>query len=328
MHALSSTYARIRELKCEWVPVSDMSDAIRKRSGRADVIDGEAVAEQVRAEVADAVEQLEAAGVTPGLATVLMSDDPASETYVRMKQRDCAEVGIESRHVEIDTDAPQEELFDRIDELNADDAIDGILIQRPLTESVDEPAALRRVDPEKDVDGFHPENVGRLVTGDPRFVPCTPLGIQRLLLEADVEIPGSDVVIVGRSELVGKPLANLLLLRGKGGDATVTVCHSKTDDLASHIGRADVVVVAAGVPELVTDEMLTPGTVVIDVGINAVGEGDDRELIGDVAYEAAAETVDAITPVPGGVGPMTRAMLLRNTVVSAARKADIELDFD
>ena len=328
MHALSSTYARIRELKCEWVPVSDMSDAIRKRSGRADVIDGEAVAEQVRAEVADAVEQLEAAGVTPGLATVLMSDYPASETYVRMKQRDCAEVGIESRHVEIDTDAPQAELFDRIDELNAEDAIDGILIQRPLTESVDEPAALRRVDPEKDVDGFHPENVGRLVTGDPRFVPCTPLGIQRLLLEADVEIPGSDVVIVGRSELVGKPLANLLLLRGKGGDATVTVCHSKTDDLASHIGRADVVVVAAGVPELVTDEMLTPGTVVIDVGINAVGEGDDRELIGDVAYEAAAETVDAITPVPGGVGPMTRAMLLRNTVVSAARKADIELDFD
>ena len=305
-----------------------MSEAIRKRSGRADVIDGEAVAERVRGEVAEAVERLGEAGVTPGLATVLMSDDPASETYVRMKQRDCEEVGIESRHVELDTDAPQSELFDTIDDLNADPEIDGILIQRPLTEGVDEAAALRRVDPEKDVDGFHPENVGRLVTGDPRFVPCTPLGVQRLLLEADVEVPGSDVVIVGRSELVGKPLANLLLGRGEGADATVTVCHSKTDDLASHVARADVVVVAAGVPELVTDEMLTAGTVVIDVGINAVGEGDDRELVGDVAYEPAAETVDAITPVPGGVGPMTRAMLLRNTVVSAARKANIELAFD
>ena len=331
-----------------------MSEAIRKRSGRADVIDGEGVAERVRGEVAEAVERLGDAGVTPGLATVLMSDDPASETYVRMKQRDCEEVGIESRHVELDTDAPQSELFDTIDDLNADPEIDGILIQRPLTEGVDEAAALRRVDPgrdvimiqrpltgvvdgavsirpvdpQKDVDGFHPENVGRLVTGDPRFVPCTPLGVQRLLLEADVEVPGSDVVIVGRSELVGKPLANLLLGRGEGADATVTVCHSKTDDLASHVARADVVVVAAGVPELVTDEMLTAGTVVIDVGINAVGEGDDRELVGDVAYEPAAETVDAITPVPGGVGPMTRAMLLRNTVVSAARKANIELAFD
>lgn len=305
-----------------------MSEAIRKRSGRADIIDGEAVAERVRGEVADAVERLGEAGVTPGLATVLMSDDPASETYVRMKQRDCAEVGIESRHVELDTDAPESELFETIDELNADPDIDGILVQRPLTEGVDEAAALRRVDPEKDVDGFHPENVGRLVTGDPRFVPCTPLGVQRLLLEAEVAVPGSDVVIVGRSELVGKPLANLLLGRGEGADATVTVCHSKTDDLASHVARADVVVVAAGVPELVTDEMLTEGTVVIDVGINAVGDGDDRELVGDVDYEGAAETVDAITPVPGGVGPMTRAMLLRNTVVSAARKADIELAFD
>ncbi|MFB6221499.1 MAG: bifunctional 5,10-methylenetetrahydrofolate dehydrogenase/5,10-methenyltetrahydrofolate cyclohydrolase [Halolamina sp.] len=303
-----------------------MNEAIRERSGRADVIDGEAVAEQVRGEVASAVEQLRAAGVTPGLATVLMSDDPASETYVRMKQRDCEEVGIESRHVELDTDAPQSELFATIDELNDDPAIHGILVQRPLTESVDEPAALRRVDPEKDVDGFHPENVGRLVTGDPRFVPCTPLGVQRLLREAGVETAGSDVVIVGRSELVGKPLANLLLMRSDGGDATVTVCHSKTDDLASHVSRADVVVVAAGVPELVTGEMVAEGTVLIDVGINEVGKGEERELVGDVAYEEAAEAADAITPVPGGVGPMTRAMLLRNTVVSAARTGDVGID--
>jgi len=303
-----------------------MNEAIKPRPERADVIDGEAVAANVRETVAGAVAELEAAGVTPGLATVLMSDDPASETYVRMKQRDCADVGIESRHVELDTDAGQSALHDTIEELNADPAIHGILVQRPLTDAVDEPAALRRVDPAKDVDGFHPENVGRLVTGDPRFVPCTPLGVQRLLVEAGVEIPGSDVVVVGRSELVGKPLANLLLNRGDDADATVTVCHSKTDDLAAHTSRADVVVVAAGVPELVTGEMLSPGATVIDVGINAVGEGDDRKLIGDVDYESASQVVDAITPVPGGVGPMTRAMLLKNTVQAAARQADVELE--
>jgi len=315
-------------LKCERRPSSDVNDAIRERSGRADLIDGQAVAEQVRGEVATAVERLRTAGKTPGLATVLMSDDPASETYVRMKQRDCEEVGIESRHVELDTDAPQSELFESIDELNEDPAIDGILIQRPLTESADEPAALRRVDPEKDVDGFHPENVGRLATGDPRFVPCTPLGVRRLLTESGVDIPGSDVVVVGRSELVGKPLANLLLLRGENGDATVTVCHSETRTLESHVSRADVVVVAAGVPELVTGEMLTEETVVIDVGINEVGAGEDRELVGDVAQAEAAETVEALTPVPGGVGPMTRAMLLRNTVVSAARESGVDVELD
>ena len=305
-----------------------MSEAIQKRPDGADVIDGEAVAAEIRETVAEAVERLRPAGTTPELATVLMSDDPASETYVRMKQRDCEEVGMESRHVEIDTDAPQSALFETIEELNDDPAVDGILVQRPLTESVDEPAALRRVDPRKDVDGFHPENVGRLVTGDPRFVPCTPLGVQRLLIEADVEIPGSDVVIVGRSELVGKPLANLLLNRGDAANATVTVCHSKTDDLAAHLARADVVVVAAGVPGLVTGEMLSEGTTVIDVGINAVGEGDDRKLIGDVEYDSASQVADAITPVPGGVGPMTRAMLLRNTVVAAARRAGVEVELE
>ena len=310
------------------VPRLGVNEAIQERPDRADLIDGEAVAAQVRESVSDAVERLRAAGVTPGLATVLMSDDPASETYIRMKQRDCAEVGIESHHVELDTDAPQSELFATIGRLNDDPTIDGILIQRPVTESVDEPAALRRVDPEKDVDGFHPENVGRLVTGDPRFVPCTPLGIQRLLIEAGVEIRGSDVVVVGRSELVGKPMANLLLGRGEAADATVTVCHSKTDDLAAHVSRADVVVVAAGVLELVTGEMLAEDSVVIDVGINAVGEADDDELVGDVEFESASAVASAITPVPGGVGPMTRAMLLRNTVSAAARRSDIELELD
>lgn len=305
-----------------------MSEVLRKRADGADIIDGEAVAERVRGEVAEAVERLDAQGVTPGLATVLMSDDPASATYVRMKQRDCAEVGIESRHVELDTDAPQAELFEALEELNDDPAIHGILVQRPLADGVDEPAALRRVDPEKDVDGFHPENVGRLVTGDPRFVPCTPLGIQRLLRESGVEVAGQDVVIIGRSELVGKPLANLLIGRGEGADATVTVCHSRTADLPAHVARADIVVVAVGVPGLVTDGMLTEDTVVIDVGINKVdlpGE-DDYELVGDVAFDEAADVVDAITPVPGGVGPMTRAMLLQNTVEAAARQTGVDLD--
>ena len=304
-----------------------MSEVIRHRESGADVIDGEAVAERVRAEVAEAVERLGEAGVTPGLATVLMSDDPASETYVRMKQRDCEEVGIESFHVELDTDASEAALFETIDELNADPAVNGILVQRPLTDSVDESAALRRVDPEKDVDGFHPENVGRLVTDDPRFVPCTPLGIQRLLVEAEVPIEGADVVIVGRSELVGKPLANLLLGRGEAANATVTVCHSRTDDLASHVSRADVVVVAAGVPGLVTGEMLSPDAVVVDVGINAVeDENGERTLVGDVAFDSAAQRAAAITPVPGGVGPMTRAMLLKNTVTAAVRQSGVDAD--
>jgi methylenetetrahydrofolate dehydrogenase (NADP+)/methenyltetrahydrofolate cyclohydrolase len=315
-------------LKCARPSGPTVNEAIQERADGADVIDGEAVAAGIRESVADAVDSLTEAGVTPGLATVLMSDDPASETYVRMKQRDCADVGIESRHVEIDTDEPQSALFDTIEELNDDPDVDGILVQRPLTDSVDEPAALRRVAPEKDVDGFHPENVGRLVTGDPRFVPCTPLGVQRLLVEADVTIPGSDVVVVGRSELVGKPLANLLLTRGEHADATVTVCHSKTDDLAAHVARADVLVAAAGVQDLVTGEMLSPGTTVIDVGINAIGDGDDRELTGDVDFESASQVADAITPVPGGVGPMTRAMLLRNTVVAAARQADVDVELE
>ena len=305
-----------------------MSEVVRRRSDGADVIDGEAVAERVRGEVGDAVERLGEADVTPGLATVLMSDDPASETYVRMKQRDCEEVGIESRHVELDTDAPQSALFDAVAELNDDSGIHGILVQRPLTDSVDEPAALRRVDPTKDVDGFHPENVGRLVTGDPRFVPCTPLGIQRLLTESGVRIAGEDVVVVGRSELVGKPLANLLLGRGDDANATVTVCHSRTADLAAHLRRADVVVVAAGAPGLVTGEMLSPDSVVVDVGINRVETADgESALVGDVDYESAAAVVDAITPVPGGVGPMTRAMLLRNTVAAAIDQTGVDVEF-
>jgi len=291
------------------------------------VVDGNAVAEDVRNGLEDAIETLKSEGVQPGLATVLMSDDDASATYVSMKQRDCEEVGIESIHVEIDPDAPAEELFDTIDELNADPEVHGILVQLPVPDHVDDRRVIRSIDPAKDVDGFHPENVGRLVAGDARYKPCTPHGVQKLLEAADVDVEGKDVVVVGRSDIVGKPLANLLLQRGDGGNATVTVCHSRTDDLASHTKRADVVVAAAGVPNLIDGSMLSEGAAVIDVGTNRVDADNDRgyTLTGDVDFESAKDVADVITPVPGGVGPMTRAMLLYNTVKAASDLNDIDV---
>jgi methylenetetrahydrofolate dehydrogenase (NADP+)/methenyltetrahydrofolate cyclohydrolase len=294
----------------------------------AEIIDGEAVAAEIRAGVADCVGTLREAGVEPRLATVLMSDDPASETYVSMKQRDCAEVGIDAVDVELDPTAPAEDLYDAVDELNADAGVDGILVQMPVPDHVDRRRVLRSIDPRKDVDGFHPENVGRLVAGDPRFKPCTPHGIQRLLAAADVETEGADVVVVGRSDIVGKPMANLLLQKTPGGNATVTVCHSRTRDLAAKTRAGDVVIAAAGVPEFIDGGMLSDGVVVIDVGVNRVEADTDRgyELVGDVAFDDAAAKAQAITPVPGGVGPMTRAMLLYNTVAAAGRRNDVDVD--
>jgi methylenetetrahydrofolate dehydrogenase (NADP+)/methenyltetrahydrofolate cyclohydrolase len=294
----------------------------------AEIIDGEAVAKEIRAGVADCVGTLTAAGVEPRLATVLMSDDPASETYVSMKQRDCAEVGIDAVDVELDPTAPADALYDTVDELNADDGVDGILVQMPVPDHVDRRRILRSIDPRKDVDGFHPENVGRLVAGDPRFKPCTPHGIQRLLAAAAVDTEGAEVVIVGRSDIVGKPMANLLLQKAPGGNATVTVCHSRTTDLGAKTRAADVVIAAAGVPEIIDGGMLSEGVVVIDVGVNRVEADTDRgyELVGDVAFDAAAAKASAITPVPGGVGPMTRAMLLYNTVAAAGRRNDVSVD--
>ncbi|WP_435147023.1 tetrahydrofolate dehydrogenase/cyclohydrolase catalytic domain-containing protein [Halobaculum sp. P14] len=290
-----------------------------------DVIDGNAVAADIRDGVADCVDRLAEAGERPGLATVLMSDDPASETYVSMKQRDCEEVGIDGVHVDVDNDAPADELYDTIEELNDDDDVHGILVQMPLVDHVDTRRVLRTVAPEKDVDGFHPENVGRLVAGNPRFKPCTPHGVQRLLESAGVDTDGAEAVVVGRSDIVGKPMANLLFGRGDGGNATTTVCHSHTDDLESHLGRADIVVAAAGIPEFITGDMLREGATVIDVGINRVERDGDSVLVGDVDYDSAKDVAGAITPVPGGVGPMTRAMLLYNTVKSAAEKADVDV---
>ncbi|WP_311174220.1 tetrahydrofolate dehydrogenase/cyclohydrolase catalytic domain-containing protein [Halobellus ordinarius] len=291
-----------------------------------EIIDGNEVAQDIRNGLLESIETLTDAGTTPCLATVLMNDDPASETYVSMKHKDCEEVGIATRDIEIEPEAPAEELFDTVDELNADPDVHGILVQMPVPDHVDEREVLRRIDPAKDVDGFHPENVGRLVAGNARYKPCTPHGVQKLLAAADVETEGADAVVVGRSNIVGKPMANLLIQKAEGGNATVTVCHSRTDDLAAKTRAADIVVAAAGVPEMVTGEMISEGTVVIDVGINRVETEDGSELVGDVEYESVKEKASAITPVPGGVGPMTRAMLLWNTVKAAGDVADIEVD--
>ena len=273
-----------------------------------EIIDGEEIAARVRDEVANEVDGMVH---TPKLVAVLMSDDPASETYVRMKRQAADEVGIESDTVRIDPEAPEDELLSTVEELNGDEDVDGILVQLPLPDGVDEDRALEAVAPEKDVDGFHPFNKGLLMEGRPRFVPATPMGVVRMLREHGVELEGKDVTVVGRSDIVGKPLASLLISRDV--NATVTVCHSRTDDVAEHTRNADIVVAAVGVPEFVTAGMVDEGAVVVDVGINRV----DDELVGDVAYDEVSEKASAITPVPGGVGPMTVASLLENTVKAA-----------
>jgi methylenetetrahydrofolate dehydrogenase (NADP+)/methenyltetrahydrofolate cyclohydrolase len=294
----------------------------------AELIDGDAVAAAVRDEVRAAVEGRADEGVTPTLATVLMGTDPASETYVSLKQDDCESVGIETRDVRIDGDAPAEELYETVADLNDDPSVHGVLVQQPLPDHVDDDGVVRAVDPRKDVDGFHPENLGLLMRGNARYVPCTPLGVQRLLAEADVETEGADVVIVGRSTIVGKPLANRLLGRDDHGNATVTVCHSRTEDLEAKVRAADVVVAAVGVPELIDGSMIGEGATVVDVGINRVERDGESTLVGDVAFESAREVAGAITPVPGGVGPMTRAMLLVNTVRAAGLVEDVDVDLE
>jgi len=286
------------------------------------IIDGNELADSIRGDLQDNVDTLTEEGVTPGLATVLMSDDPASETYVSMKQKACEEIGMESFHVEIDPDAPAEELYDTLDELNADPEVHGILVQLPLPDHVDEYQVLQAIDPMKDVDGFHPENVGRVVAGNARFKPCTPHGVIKMIEDAGLETEGKDAVIVGRSNIVGKPLANLLMQKEDYGNATVTVCHSRTQNLEEKTKNADIVVAAAGVPEMIDGSMLSEGQVVIDVGTNRV----DGDLVGDVDFESAKEVVDAISPVPGGVGPMTITMLLYNTVKAAGLQHDIDVE--
>ena len=279
----------------------------------ARIINGKEIAAAVRGEVAEEAKELGDKGVTPGLATVLVGDDPASHVYVRAKRKACAEAGVRSWDHDLPASTPQGELLGLIERLNADDEVHGILVQLPLPEHVDEQVVLDAVSPRKDADGFHPYNLGRLVTGDPVVAPATPAGIQELLIRASVETAGADVVIVGRSNIVGKPLANLLVQKTAGANATVTVCHTATKDLAEHTRRADILVAALGRAHAITAPMIKPGAVVIDVGINRTEAG----LVGDVDFEAAKEVASAITPVPGGVGPMTIAMLLKNVCALA-----------
>ena len=292
------------------------------------LLDGNAVADRIRTGLEPPIETLTDAGVPPELAVVSMTRSGAGQTYVSMKQRACVEAGIRGSVHEIDPDAPAERLFECIDELNADPSVDGIAVQTPLPDHVDARAVARRIDPKKDVEAIHPETLGRLFVGDSGYKPPTPHGIQRLLAAYGIETTGRRAVVVGRSETVGRPMATLLSGRGAGGDATTTVCHSYTEDLATITRTAELLVVAAGAPELVDAGMLSEGVVVIDVGINRVDAGDatGRQVVGDVDFESAAAKADAITPVPGGVGPVTLSMLLYNTVDAASRQSAVDVE--
>ncbi len=283
----------------------------------AKIIDGKAIAADVRAEVAKRVAALGERDVVPGLATVLVGEDPASKVYVASKRKACAEVGIKAWDHDLDASTPQQELLDLLTQLNENAEVHGILVQLPLPEHIDEETVLNAVLPSKDADGFHPCNLGRLVTGDHVVAPATPAGIQEMLVRTGVETTGAEVVIVGRSNIVGKPLAALMAQKAAGANATVTLCHTGTKDLAAHTKRADILVAAIGRAQAITGPMIAPGATVIDVGINRTENG----LVGDVDFAAASEIAGAITPVPGGVGPMTIAMLLSNTVKLAERSA-------
>jgi methylenetetrahydrofolate dehydrogenase (NADP+)/methenyltetrahydrofolate cyclohydrolase len=289
------------------------------------LIDGKAIAQKTHAASKAAAEALKARGVTPGLAVVLVGDDPASRAYVRSKDKMCLELGMHSVKHELPATTTQAELIALVQKLNADPAIHGILVQSPPPPHIDERAIIETIDPRKDVDGFHPLNVAKLALGDTDgFVPCTPLGCQRLLIESGIETAGANVVVLGRSMIVGKPLALLLMNKGPGGDATVTVAHSRTKHLAEVCSRADILIAAIGRPEFVRADFVKINAVVIDVGINRVedpGSPKGYKIVGDVAFQEVAPKCRAIAPVPGGVGPMTIAMLMANTIASAERFA-------
>ena len=282
----------------------------------AKIIDGKALAEELRQSFKSRVEALAAKGHKPGLVVILVGEDPASQVYVKNKVNGCLAIGMHSEKIVYDAAVDQEKVLEKIAALNADPAIHGILVQLPLPKHFDEELVLEAIAPEKDVDGFHAENVGALAQGNPRFIPCTPYGVMKMFEKGDVDLAGKEAVVIGRSNIVGKPMALLLINAG----ATVTVCHSKTRDLKFHTSRADIVVAAVGRPKFVTADMIRPGAVVIDVGINRLPDG---KLCGDVDYAGCLGVAGQITPVPGGVGPMTITMLLANTIEAAERKAGI-----
>ena len=309
-------------LRCEglWYKSDDGRPEGANSYMAAEIIDGSRMAQQVHEEVrADVAELKHSTGRDTGLAVVLVGDDPASRSYVKRKEMACEEVGIYTQTITPKGDVSQSELLGIIGELNVDDQFHGVLVQLPLPRHIAADAVIGSISPIKDVDGLHAENAGLLVQGTPRFVPATPLGVQRILIEHGVETSGADIVILGRSNLVGRPLALLLTQRGRGGDATVTVCHTRTSDVARHTLKADVVVAAAGSPSAVTADMLNSDSVVIDVGVSRVADSSRRSgfrLVGDVDFGSVSRKVAAVTPVPGGVGPMTVAMLMHNVALA------------
>jgi len=283
----------------------------------AEIIDGKKISIEIKESLKEKIRNLKEHGRVPGLAAVLVGDNPASQVYVNMKVKACEEVGIYSEVFRYPKDLPESELLDKIDELNNQNNIHGILVQFPMPEQISEEKVILAVDPKKDVDGFHPFNVGMMVAGKPTFLPCTPLGIQELLVRSGYDPSGKHVVILGRGSLVGKPLAPMLFQKAKGANATVTICHTATKDLSSLTRQADILIAAMGKARFVTKEMVKPGVVVIDVGTNRIEDPSTKSgyrLVGDVDFDSVSQIAKAITPVPGGVGPMTIAMLLSNTV--------------
>ena len=282
-----------------------------------------AIREELRAEVARLKEEHD---LVPGLVTVLVGEDPASQSYVAAKNKTAHNLGIHSEQVTLPADTSEEDLLALVDKYNNDPAIHGILVQLPLPKHIDEAKVLYAIDPDKDVDGFHPVNVGKMVLGEPCFLPCTPHGVLELLQRSGVETSGAEVVVVGRSNIVGKPVANLMLQKRDGGNATVTLCHTRTRDMDFHTRRADILIVAAGVANMIKADQVKEGVVVIDVGVNRIGKSESGKAIlaGDVEFESVKEKAAAITPVPGGVGPMTITMLMKNTVQAARQSAGLE----
>lgn len=289
----------------------------------ATILDGKQLAANMRADIAKQVAELKAKhNITPGLGVILIGLDPASTSYVTAKEKACEEAGMHSEDVRVPAETTQEEALALVRKMNADPRIHGILVQLPLPKHIDEAAVINAIVPEKDVDGFTPINVGRMMIGETCFLPCTPHGIIQMLISAGIETSGKHAVVIGRSNIVGKPVAHLLMRKAKGGNATVTVCHTGTKDLASFTKQADILVVAAGRPNTVTGDMIKPGAVVIDVGVNRIPDATKKNgfrLVGDVDFDSAAQVASLITPVPGGVGPMTITMLLYNTLESATR---------
>jgi len=287
----------------------------------ARLIEGNAVAEEIRNELRKKIADLSKNGIRPGLAVIMVGDDPGSAVYVKMKEKECNELGIYSRTIKLPAETSEEKLLALIDELNANKQISGLLVQMPVPKHIDPQKVIMRIDPNKDVDGFHPVNVGKMLIGDTTgFLPCTPHGIQVMMERTGIQTEGRHVVVCGRSNIVGKPMAALLMQKGKGADATVTVCHSKTKDMPSITKQADILIVAMGVPRYVKADMVKEGVVVIDVGMNRVPDASvpkGYRLVGDVDFDDVSKKASAITPVPGGVGLMTRILLMENTVKAA-----------